>query len=286
MYLLPALDRAAAGRTTITIAHRLSTIKDADRIYVMGGGEVLEQGTHNELLSNPEGVYAKLVQAQKLREQQQAEATAAGVDDEAAPSPDEIVKQAEAEVPLGRSNTSRSLASELAEKKAKAAEDAKHANDLSLTQLFRRMALLNRSGWRMYMIGGVAAFLTGAVYPAFGIVFGKAFDITNAHTTSLTFPQLRVSMASLIPIRTSNAMRVTAMVFISLLLPLCLCSASVSRTTTLPLPPPTSQGRFVLSRSRPSSVRTSSISTRTRQRFIQPIRTSFLCPLLPLFLPK
>ncbi|KAF9230695.1 P-loop containing nucleoside triphosphate hydrolase protein, partial [Melanogaster broomeanus] len=39
-----ALDKAAAGRTTITIAHRLSTIKDADCIYVMGDGLVLEQG--------------------------------------------------------------------------------------------------------------------------------------------------------------------------------------------------------------------------------------------------
>jgi ATP-binding cassette subfamily B (MDR/TAP) protein 1 len=173
-----ALNRAAIGRTTITIAHRLSTIKDADRIYVMGGGKVLEQGTHGQLLANPDGAYATLVAAQKLREQQQAEASAADLMEaeiagESVAKPDDIQKAAAEEIPLGRSNTSRSLASSLAEKKAAQVEAAKHQNDLSLFQLFRRMALLNRSGWRMYMIGGVAAFLTGAVYPCFGIVFGE-----------------------------------------------------------------------------------------------------------------
>ncbi|KAF8520314.1 P-loop containing nucleoside triphosphate hydrolase protein, partial [Gautieria morchelliformis] len=40
-----ALDKAAAGHTTIMIAHRLSTIKDADQFFVMGEGVVLEWGT-------------------------------------------------------------------------------------------------------------------------------------------------------------------------------------------------------------------------------------------------
>jgi len=51
------------GRTTIVIAHRLSTVVDADLIYVMGGGNVLEHGTHNELMAE-NGSYAKLVHAQ------------------------------------------------------------------------------------------------------------------------------------------------------------------------------------------------------------------------------
>ena len=55
------------GRTTISIAHRLSTIKDADCIYVMGDGTVLEFGTHNGLLANVDGAYTRLVTAQQLR---------------------------------------------------------------------------------------------------------------------------------------------------------------------------------------------------------------------------
>ncbi|KAK3942691.1 putative ABC multidrug transporter [Diplogelasinospora grovesii] len=61
-----ALERASKGRTTITIAHRLSTIKNADRICVLQNGRVVEEGTHDGLLSNEEGAYYGLVHAQKL----------------------------------------------------------------------------------------------------------------------------------------------------------------------------------------------------------------------------
>ncbi|ORY78571.1 P-loop containing nucleoside triphosphate hydrolase protein [Protomyces lactucae-debilis] len=58
-----ALNRAAQGRTVITIAHRLSTIASADVIYVVEGGEIVEGGTHLELLDR-RGKYFELVQAQ------------------------------------------------------------------------------------------------------------------------------------------------------------------------------------------------------------------------------
>jgi ATP-binding cassette subfamily B protein len=54
------LERLAEGRTTITIAHRLSTVRDADQIVVVDGGQIVERGTHEELLDRG-GAYASLV---------------------------------------------------------------------------------------------------------------------------------------------------------------------------------------------------------------------------------
>ncbi|KAI8635390.1 P-loop containing nucleoside triphosphate hydrolase protein [Xylariaceae sp. FL1651] len=61
-----ALDKVSQGRTTITIAHRLSTIKKADRIVVLKKGKIVEQGNHESLLRNEQGVYYGLVHAQQL----------------------------------------------------------------------------------------------------------------------------------------------------------------------------------------------------------------------------
>lgn len=195
-----ALDKAAAGRTTITIAHRLSTIRDADQIYVIGNGGVLERGTHAQLLAGPEGPYAQLVNAQKLKGQD-PDREASGRDDKV---PEGLMTEAEVEatvaeeVPeaLKRIGTGRSLASEVIEKKRSGNIEAKDGH--SLLYLLKRMALICHDDMSLYTLGTLGAigksgpdaihlsgpsadklscFLaTGLVYPAFGIVFAKAMD--------------------------------------------------------------------------------------------------------------
>jgi len=59
-----ATDRLTENRTSIVIAHRLSTIQKADRIIGMDQGEIVEQGSHEELLSTEEGYYKKLFDMQ------------------------------------------------------------------------------------------------------------------------------------------------------------------------------------------------------------------------------
>lgn len=60
-----AVDGASVGRTTIVVAHRLSTVQNADRIFVFDNGQVLEVGTHAELVAQG-GLYAGMVKAQTL----------------------------------------------------------------------------------------------------------------------------------------------------------------------------------------------------------------------------
>ncbi|KAL9387392.1 hypothetical protein Peur_020516 [Populus x canadensis] len=60
-----AIDRAIVGRTTVVVAHRLSTVRNADVIAVVQEGKIVEIGSHEELISNPQSTYASLVHLQE-----------------------------------------------------------------------------------------------------------------------------------------------------------------------------------------------------------------------------
>ncbi|GAA5842598.1 hypothetical protein JCM9279_003631 [Rhodotorula babjevae] len=183
-----ALDRASKGRTTITVAHRLSTIRDAAQIIVLTAGHILESATttdegsaHALLLRNPDGAYSKLVSAQRLREEEEAE----DGDDERgrAPAPGELTREqidelARHEKPqfeqLKRAATGRSLASEMLERRqndieAAGGDEPKHYGTFTL---FARMYKLNRECWKRYVFAFIGAVACGCVYPVFGVVFG------------------------------------------------------------------------------------------------------------------
>lgn len=59
-----ALNNLMEGRTSIIIAHRLSTIREVDQIYVLDQGQIVEQGTHEELSAQDDGLYNKLAKLQ------------------------------------------------------------------------------------------------------------------------------------------------------------------------------------------------------------------------------
>ena len=60
-----ALDRLTISRTTVAIAHRLLTLRKADRLLILEKGNVIEEGTHDELAEKEDGLYAKLLRMQR-----------------------------------------------------------------------------------------------------------------------------------------------------------------------------------------------------------------------------
>lgn len=63
-FIKDSLEKLMKGRTTIIIAHRLSTVRKADKILVLKGGQIVEQGKHDELVKIPNGVYRELYELQ------------------------------------------------------------------------------------------------------------------------------------------------------------------------------------------------------------------------------
>jgi ATP-binding cassette subfamily B protein len=68
--ILLAMDNAMKGRTTFVVAHRLSTLRRADRVIVLGGGRIVQSGTHEELME-AEGHYSEVARMQLVDEESQ-----------------------------------------------------------------------------------------------------------------------------------------------------------------------------------------------------------------------
>lgn len=145
---------------TISIAHPLSTIKNADTIFVMGDGVVLECGTHDDLLLRG-GAYHRLVQAQKLRE-----TDGPGVGEEDTGEIFEREAVVHEEIPLGRQNTKQSLDSEILEQRWKQEEGngSAETEDHGLFYLARRMAPIVADQRWAYIVSTIGAFYMWSIY--------------------------------------------------------------------------------------------------------------------------
>jgi len=140
-----ALDEASKSRTTVCIAHRLSTIKNADKIVVMSRGEIVEEGTHTELIARGR-VYKGLVEAQRISSERKEgieKAIAEGDEQEELDQILEREKSLEAvdSMPLGlqRTKTGRSVSSLEAERAGYTSAGMMPQTKYSNFQLVRRV---------------------------------------------------------------------------------------------------------------------------------------------------
>ncbi|GFS95723.1 ATP-dependent translocase ABCB1 [Nephila pilipes] len=204
-----ALDEARRGRTTVIVAHRLTTIRTADKIVVLGDGEVKEIGTHDDLM-NSKGIYYQLVSTQTKPDEE---------DDD----PEEIIE----ELPVLERRTSvlsngsvgsgdglpaslqRQLSSVASAVGRKASITGGYDRQISAMSFERQISsvsvekdpyamvlddekldkkaspsqyrLLKMSApeWPYALVGGLSALFMGLTFPSFGIIFGEVLGVLS-----------------------------------------------------------------------------------------------------------
>ncbi|OQR82293.1 ATP-binding Cassette (ABC) Superfamily [Achlya hypogyna] len=148
-----SLDRLVASghRTTIIIAHRLSTIRNADRIVVLDRGNVVEDGTHDQLLALDGGHYKSLVAAQMLGGE-------GAMDD---------TDLATATTPVATTRRPKTMDDTSVDATSSEAQTDAPGAPASLWRLWA----LGRPDFVHFVCGSLGAIVHGAVYPVWGLLF-------------------------------------------------------------------------------------------------------------------
>ncbi|XP_063233416.1 phosphatidylcholine translocator ABCB4-like isoform X1 [Bacillus rossius redtenbacheri] len=156
-----AMDKASQGRTTLVVAHRLSTVRGADRIVVMAGGRVVEEGTHAQLMSL-QGHYCSLVASQVDHHNHRP---GAGGGDGDRDSLLEEMLALGIEVP--------GLGDRRPEPSAPEPPEPPGPSPPSLADVLS----LGRPEWPLLVVGGACAVVMGCSYPAFAVLFGDILQL-------------------------------------------------------------------------------------------------------------
>ncbi|KAK9326218.1 P-loop containing nucleoside triphosphate hydrolase protein [Lipomyces orientalis] len=182
-----ALDRASKTRTTIVIAHRLSTIKDADLIVVMRAGEILEQGTHTDLLET-KGEYYILVQAQSIEElKETARQSDSGTEKELVDAKSGI-ELATLGGALTEVTTRKTVASAIFYKTVEVTKPA------SVGEVIAMIYRISRRELTVLLIGLYSGAITGMAYIGLSILYSTALQNIQQYNNPNDYALLRRSI--------------------------------------------------------------------------------------------
>lgn len=182
-----AVESIARDRTLIAIAHRLSTIKNADNIIVMSHGDILEQGTHAELMAL-NGNYANMVRLQNIETEKHEDSaslasTARGDIEPEVQDRDSLSKDDEpAKAPESQPRTSDGPnEGEAADTAPDADLDANKSSGTVLRNMFKLMR--PNLGW--LILATFAGIIVGLTFSASGLIFGNTIgNLSPCNSTS------------------------------------------------------------------------------------------------------
>ncbi|GAB4832232.1 ABC transporter B member 15 [Ancistrocladus abbreviatus] len=170
-----ALDKAAVGRTTIVIAHRLSTIRNADIIVVIQNGQVMETGSHDELIQLEHGQYTSLIRLQQTEKSKSEDSTKQTT---LPPPPSSL--------DLKRSTSSRRMSLGTRSSSANSVKAAHDEEDNTKEEThktrppvpsFKRLLALNMPEWKQAVLGCIGAAIYGAVQPVYSFAMGSMVSV-------------------------------------------------------------------------------------------------------------
>ncbi|KAL4366872.1 hypothetical protein GQ457_05G018120 [Hibiscus cannabinus] len=171
-----AIDQVAVGRSTIIIAHRLSTIRNADLIAVVQNGQVIERGSHDELIENDTGHYSSLVRLQKIEKEKTLEETNSNLSTYASSSISNLDIYSSSSRRLNLVSRSSSANSFTQNITSSASESLVEDQKLPVPS-FRRLLALNLPEWKQAMMGCLSAILFGAVQPVYAFSLGSMVSV-------------------------------------------------------------------------------------------------------------
>lgn len=190
-----ALVNIMVNRTTVVVAHRLTTIRNADIIAVVNQGKIVEKGTHEELIKDPEGAYSQLIRLQEGEKQPE---------DDRALETDKVDMNLGLEGSISRSRSQRLSSPRKSISRASSSSRRSfslfgvpvplniHDSEVSGEDSYerdgvinekrgkvsiRRLAYLNKPEVPVLLLGSLAAAVHGVIFPLFGLLLSSAIKM-------------------------------------------------------------------------------------------------------------
>ncbi|KAI9276723.1 P-loop containing nucleoside triphosphate hydrolase protein [Phascolomyces articulosus] len=170
-----ALDVASENRTTLIIAHRLSTIRNADTIIVMKQGQVVEQGSHSDLVEK-DGVYADLVRKQLIAMEQEEGQQDDNRDDDSTPVGSNVMDEKEQK---RTTMTKRlSIVSSLEGVGLERRREIENEQRWETTKTpFYKVLMEMKPEWHLISLGVLGAALSGSAFPISGLLIALCITV-------------------------------------------------------------------------------------------------------------